>query len=72
MSQCSACANLRPAGPHLTCTAFPAGIPEEVELNEFDHRQPISGDNGVRWTALAGEAFPEFAFLPEALGRGRP
>lgn len=66
-SQCSTCARFvspfdRPdmtGGP--TCAAFPEGIPDEVYWNGADHRQPIAGDNGVRWQSN-GIPFPEWAF----------
>lgn len=80
MSQCGACAHLRgPFSPENTtgmtgpfCAAFPAGIPGEVFTNSLDHRQPITGDNGVRWTPRDGAEFPEYAFVDAAIGRGRP
>jgi hypothetical protein len=43
-----------------TCAAFPDGIPDEVYGNVLDHRQPIDGDHGVRWTS-DGREFPEYA-----------
>jgi hypothetical protein len=36
----------------------------------LDHRQPITGDHGLRWEASPGEEFPEYAFLPKFLHRG--
>jgi len=76
-SQCDACALYRSpfdrsdgdysGGPF--CEAFPSGIPNEVYTNMLDHRQPIDGDHGVRWTSN-GDSFPEYAFLPETLGVG--
>jgi len=77
MSQCAACEHFRspfslprdqrPAGPF--CAAFLDGIPDVVYRNGLDHRQPIEGDHGVRWTSN-GEDFPAWAFQPEDLGRG--
>lgn len=49
---------MREGGP--TCAAFPDGIPGEVYGNALDHRQPIPGDHGVRWTS-DGREFPEYA-----------
>jgi hypothetical protein len=33
-----------------TCAAFPAGIPDEILRQGFDHRNEYPGDNGVRFT----------------------
>lgn len=40
-----------PDSPYLdcTCTAFPEGIPAAIMDNEIDHRQPVAGDNGIRF-----------------------
>lgn len=47
---CESCTHLGP-GPAggFACTAFPAGIPDEIYPGGFDHRQPFPGDGGVRW-----------------------
>lgn len=31
------------------CAAFPDGIPQAIFDNESDHRQPIDGDQGIRF-----------------------
>jgi hypothetical protein len=77
-SQCDACVHvrsrydfppdIRPDGP--VCAAFPDGIPKRVYANGLDHRQPIDGDEGFRFLVVPGDAFPEWAFAPEVLGRG--
>lgn len=37
-----------PENPDLvSCTAFPAGIPDEILRQGFDHRNPYEGDGGV-------------------------
>lgn len=48
---CESCVHLRagPDGFGFVCDAFPDGIPDKVYLDGFDHRQPLSGDHGVRW-----------------------
>lgn len=79
MSQCGACAHFRSpfsradgdfsGGPY--CEAFTDGILDEVFGNQLDHRQPIAGDHGVRWESN-GRPFPEYAFLPDRLGVGKP
>lgn len=43
------------------CTAFPGGIPGEISLGGFDHRQPFEGDRGIRFELLPGEE-DELAF----------
>jgi len=35
---------------HGTCPAFPnQTIPEDIDMNRHDHRQPFPGDHGIRW-----------------------
>lgn len=31
------------------CKAFPGGVPEEIMVGGFDHRNPYPGDGGVRF-----------------------
>ncbi len=33
--------------PTPTCEAFPDGVPDEIWLDMFDHRNPFPGDNGI-------------------------
>lgn len=47
--------------PTQICTAFPAGIPDEIWWNRADHRQPYDGDHGIRWEAIEGMTFPDWA-----------
>lgn len=60
--QCLSCKHwvspLETGGDKQTCTAFPKGIPDDIWWNRADHRQPVSGDNGIRWD---GAEFPEYA-----------
>jgi hypothetical protein len=60
-SQCSTCARfVSPwASPNYraTCAAFPQGIPQAVLDNTLDHREPVDGDNGIRWLS-DGRAHP--------------
>lgn len=62
-SQCAACLYLVASLGNWHCDAFPDGIPVEVKRNGLDHRQPIDGDHGVRFEALPGDEFPEYAFI---------
>ena len=50
-SQCVYCKHLQPGGQ---CPAFPSGIPEEINLNWHDHRNPYPGDNGIQFEPLEG------------------
>lgn len=63
VSQCSRCTQFRspfdnPGATDASCAAFPEGIPDKVYSNELDHRQPIDGDHGIRWTD-DGRGYPE-------------
>lgn len=53
---CASCVRFSPGlGEDLltdspaTCAAFPRGIPDEILIGGFDHREPYAGDNGVRY-----------------------
>lgn len=48
---CMSCANVGDLGDDgvLTCSAFPDGIPREVQIGGFDHRGQYPGDMGVRY-----------------------
>ena len=48
---CIACSRCRFDG---TCDAFPDGIPEEIGMGMFDHREPHAGDNGIRFELRLG------------------
>lgn len=56
-SQCLRCKHFAGAkwtGKHeaseaFVCTAFPAGIPDLILLDKFDHTKPYPGDHGVRF-----------------------
>lgn len=58
-SLCDVCAH-RQEG--MTCTAFPSGIPEPLQLMKEDHRHPYKGDNGVLFKP--SEEAAEFSTLP--------
>lgn len=47
--------------PTQTCTAFPAGIPDDIWWNRADHRESFDGDNGITWEAIEGMTFPDWA-----------
>lgn len=52
---CTSCARLGPCadaelpGFGNCCEAFPAGIPDTIYIDGFDHRQEHPGDRGIRW-----------------------
>lgn len=50
-TQCRLCHRLNDDGGKLTCLAFPKGIPQQVLENKLDHRYPIEGDGGYRFSA---------------------
>lgn len=57
-SMCAFCARARPLDaaevdgiPTPVCDAFPDGVPLEISLGGFDHRQPFDGDHGKRFVA---------------------
>lgn len=35
---------------HLSCPAFPEGIPSVILMNEISHKKPLEGDNGITFT----------------------
>lgn len=52
ISICVSCSRLRPRDDGefgVACDAFPGGIPDEIYVQGFDHRQPFSGDQGIRY-----------------------
>lgn len=49
-TQCRLCHWLRVKDDSLICNAYPDGIPQQVVENKLDHRYPIDGDGGFRFT----------------------
>jgi hypothetical protein len=47
ISQCAHCKHKSEDGE--ACAAFPEGIPDEILLNQHDHRDPFPGDHGIRF-----------------------
>ncbi len=45
--KCNLCSHIASDG--LTCEAFPASIPIEILVGEFDHARAFEGDNGIRF-----------------------
>jgi hypothetical protein len=51
MPICGYCIHLDRAykGYGLRCAAFPAGIPDAIIESQIDHREPVDGDQGIRF-----------------------
>lgn len=51
---CNSCLHRRSVG---FCAAFPdpPGIPGPIISGEWDHREPVEGDRGIRWEPKPGE-----------------
>lgn len=64
LSQCAVCRRLNSA--NYTCKAFPNGIPDNVALNQVDHRKPVDGDNGVRWSPVATDTEHPLGPIPKS------
>lgn len=45
-SQCYKCKHYNWDG---TCKAFPEGMSKDIILNEFIHKKPYPGDNGIQY-----------------------
>lgn len=67
-SDCHFCRHLAAEGA-MVCTAFPDGIPWEIQAGEWDHRQPHPGDHGIRYDPLTPEEFRARAAALRARGR---
>lgn len=59
VSQCSVCSHYDGRG--ATCTAYPEGVPDAIRSNDLDHRDPQSGDHGIRWEPRSERARHPFA-----------
>lgn len=53
---CASCVHLE---PDLTCKAFPDGIPDAIADGDADHREPYTGDQGVRFEQHPRVTSPE-------------
>lgn len=62
-SQCDSCAHYDALTN--TCEAFPDKIPDEIIKNEFDHRKPHPGDNGIQF--LQEDESTPYNLPPKAL-----
>ncbi len=47
---CKGCAHLLGDLRRPHCQAFPQGIPQEILLSQADHREPVAGDHGIRFS----------------------
>ena len=56
VANCHMCRHMFRSGTPR-CTAYPDGIPWEIQAGEVDHRQPWAGDHGIRYDPLKPEEF---------------
>ena len=42
----------------IACYAFPTGIPSDILMGTFDHRNPYPDDAGIHWREDPGWAKP--------------
>lgn len=52
---CMECKRFRRDAPGFTCDAYPAGIPEQIVMSEWDHRKPAAGDGGLQFVPVDPE-----------------
>jgi hypothetical protein len=53
-ADCILCRHLSQSGG-MTCTAFPDGIPWEIQSGAFEHHQPHPRDRGIRYAPITRE-----------------
>lgn len=53
---CIYCKRFQTDAPGVICEAFPNGIPQEIILGNVDHRQPYTGDHGLRFDPVSDKA----------------
>lgn len=57
---CVSCKRLRDYDhDRISCDAFPEGIPDEIIFNEVSHKNPVDGDNGLRYSNGEPKEFDE-------------
>lgn len=67
MSQCGYCKHHAGVGQYPVCAAFPGWIPDAIQMNKVDHRQPFEGDQGIRFEPAADVPLEALAPLYRAL-----
>jgi len=46
---CMFCAHCRVKNRRITCAAYPDGVPQQILLWQWDHRQPLPDDHGIQF-----------------------
>jgi hypothetical protein len=60
------CSRLNRGANRLSCTAFPAGVPDAIWKSQVDHRKPFEGDHGLQFEQDPSKPAPNWAIVEHA------